>query len=415
MRKTSHIVLALLSVLIAPGAVAAAQAVEVVGYSARVSRGRATLELQYADGAEQQITFQNGQVLLGDAAIGQYTAGVALETAWRALLGRNDLTSAQMLAAVRALPVAGLPAPDLATLTALHASAAVPPAPAGIEVPPMPDAVLAEVADAGVAAADVQNHIRTTIRNNIREGIRDGIQIEIPEIAVAPGAAAVPISTVPGGLLALFGTLLALSGLALGTSFFAERQLDVMADTVQKSLARSFFVGLFAQPLIIPALGALVVGLVLTVVGILVVPFAIAGFLALLAVGLVGGYLAVARATGATFLARRGQDAASGGMTMVKSIVVGLALLLALWLPAVLLGWVPVMGTILQVAAALMTWGLVTTGFGAAILTRGGVRGTFGQRFAPAPVPFSHQLSIPDEEPAAERFSTAEWLSGKGK
>lgn len=278
------------------------------------------------------------------------------------------------------------------------------------------DAVGVEIAAARTTALEARDLVRTALRNNIRNNIRIEIpEIDIPGVMVAPRAAALPISTVPGGLLALFGTLLALSGLALGTSFFAERQLDVMADTVQKSLARSFFVGLFAQPLIIPALGALVVGLVLTVVGILVVPFAIAGFLALLAVGLVGGYLAVARATGATFLARRGQDATSGGMGMVKSVVVGLGLLLALWLPAVLLGWVPVMGTILQVAAVLVTWGLVTTGFGAAILTRGGVRGTFGQRFAPVPVPFSQQLSIPEDEDTSPDFTTSEWLAGKAR
>jgi hypothetical protein len=268
--------------------------------------------------------------------------------------------------------------------------------------------------DLDAVRTQVQNartQVRDAIRNEIRTGIETGIESSIQRTIPA---AAPPISSVPGGLLALFGTLLALSGLAFGTSFFAERQIDVMADTVQHSLGRSFFVGLFAQPLVIPALGALVIGLMLTVVGILVIPFAVVGFFALLAVGLVGGYLAVARATGATFLARREQPI-SGGMNLVKSTIMGLAILMALWLPAVLFGWVPVMGTILRIAAGLATWGLVTTGFGAAILTRGGVRGTFGRRFAPEPIPFSRQLSIPDEPVAEQRFSTAEWLSGKRK
>ncbi|MEX0690863.1 MAG: hypothetical protein WD043_03360 [Gemmatimonadales bacterium] len=390
-----------------------AQAAQVVGYSAQTARGHATLDLHLSDGTTHQIRFRGGEIRIGNEVIGQYTPGGALETAWRALLARSDLTSPdQMLAALRTLPAEGLAELDLAGLTALYANAAVPTAPAGVAVPPMPDldAVRTQVQN---ARTQVRDAIRNEIRNGIEAGIESSIDNVSPQIIVVPRAAAPPISSVPGGLLALFGTLIALSGLAFGTSFFAERQIDVMADTVQHSLGRSFFVGLFAQPLLIPALGALVIGLALTVVGILVIPFAVIAFFALLAVGLVGGYLAVARATGATFLTRRDQPI-SGGMNLVKSTIIGLAILMALWLPAVLFGWVPVMGTILRIAAGLATWGLVTTGFGAAILTRGGVRGTFGRRFAPEPIPFSRQLSIPDE-PAAERFSTAEWLSGKAK
>ena len=47
--------------------------------------------------------------------------------------------------------------------------------------------------------------------------------------------------------------------------------IDVMADTVSTSFGRSFFVGLFAQPLILPAFGAILVGLALILSGVLLI------------------------------------------------------------------------------------------------------------------------------------------------
>ncbi len=86
----------------------------------------------------------------------------------------------------------------------------------------------------------------------------------------------------------------------------------------------------------------------------------------------------------------------------------GLAIVLAIWLPAILLGWAPVAGEILTWTAALVTWGLATTGFGAMILSRGGLRGTFGRKFAPPPVTPDELFDRPET-----RVSTSEWLAGK--
>jgi len=84
-----------------------------------------------------------------------------------------------------------------------------------------------------------------------------------------------------------------------------------------------------------------------------------------------------------------------------------LAVVLAVWLPAVLLGWVPVAGPALLWLAAVVTWSLATTGFGAAVLTRGGVRTTFGRRFQPPALPPATLYEQPGPE-----ISTAEWMSG---
>jgi hypothetical protein len=48
-----------------------------------------------------------------------------------------------------------------------------------------------------------------------------------------------------------------------------------------------------------------------------------------------------------------------------------------------LLGWLPVAGTIFLWTAILFTWILATAGFGAVLLSRAGIRGTFVRRFSP--------------------------------
>ncbi len=155
----------------------------------------------------------------------------------------------------------------------------------------------------------------------------------------------------------------------------------------------------------------MLVGLTLTVIGVLVIPMAIIAFVAALAAAVAGGYLAVARVAGAKFLSRKQQDYGVEGAGMLRSLAYGVGILLAIWLPAVLLGSAPVAGSILTWTAVAATWGLATTGFGAAILTRGGLRGTFGQRFAPHAIAPDHVFAEPLEDPLATKVDTAEWLA----
>src|SRR3970040_697853 len=86
------------------------------------------------------------------------------------------------------------------------------------------------------------------------------------------------VSRMATDVAGLFGTLVALASLGFGALFFVPHRLEIVADTVRRSPIRSFFAGLFAQPLLLPALVTLVIGLVLTIVGVLVVPVAIIAF-----------------------------------------------------------------------------------------------------------------------------------------
>jgi len=193
------------------------------------------------------------------------------------------------------------------------------------------------------------------------------------------GAIAAQIAGDLGGLLATF---VALSALGFGLVFFAPRQLEIVADTVRHSFWRSFMVGLFAQPLIIPVFGMLLLGLALTVIGLLLIPFAAVAFAIAIGLGITGGYLAVARSVGEAYLRQRmSQGYSVGSWLSYRYIVYGLVALLAVWLPAVVTGSIPVAGDITGITAAVLTWMLATAGFGATLLSRAGIRGTFTRRF----------------------------------
>ncbi|MEE8117626.1 MAG: hypothetical protein V3T28_11000 [Gemmatimonadales bacterium] len=403
---------------------AACQGAPVVGYSVTASSSEAAATFQLTDGTTLRVAFRNGNVLIGDERVGQYVPGGELDNAWRLLLSRSgDLSTDEMVAAARAWNPTGIGEAEAAPFAAiaqrlqlLQAMQAVP-APPAPPAPPDIAPVVAEAREAAEvarrAAMVIRNELRTTLRDeigNLRQSVRrarapsSDFQVDFGPVVHAIS----PVQTVWEGLLGLLGAFLALGGIAFGASFFARRQLDVVADTVSTSFARSFFVGLFAQPLIVPVLGMTLVGLTLTVVGILLIPVALIAFPIVLATAVIGGYLAVARVAGAGWLVRKRQDYGIEGLPLWKSVACGLAIVLAIWLPAILLGWAPVAGEILTWTAVLVTWGLATTGFGAMILSRGGLRGTFGRKFAPPPVTPDELFDRPET-----RVSTSEWLAGK--
>ena len=66
-----------------------------------------------------------------------------------------------------------------------------------------------------------------------------------------------------------------------------------------------------------------------------------------------------------------------------RYVITGLASLATIWLAWVGFGWVPVAGAFVFGGAVLLTWSVATVGFGAALLSRGGVREHFAGRILP--------------------------------
>lgn len=206
-------------------------------------------------------------------------------------------------------------------------------------------------------------------------------------LAEAGAVTAPPISPVAqafrnaAGLVGVYLTLLLLG---FGLTLFARPQLEVISDTVAHSFGRSFLVGLLGQILLLPTFGMLVVGLVLSVVGILLLPFAVVAYVLLAIVALVGGYLAVAHSLGETYTRRRmALGVVVDSPNSYRYVLIGLAALLSLWAAWVVFGWVPVAGALIRGIAILVTWLLGTAGFGAALLSRAGLREGFAGRLLP--------------------------------
>jgi hypothetical protein len=214
---------------------------------------------------------------------------------------------------------------------------------------------------------------------------------EASELTTPPPAAAEadarvhsPLARVGLGVAGVVGVFLTALALGFGLVLFARPNLEIVSDTVTHSFGRAFMTGLIGQILVLPTFGMLVVGLILSVAGILLLPFAVAVYALLVLLGVVGGYLAVAHAIGETWTRRRmAKGAMIGSPNSYRYLGVGLAGLFALWFAWALFGWVPVAGELVRGAAVLVTWLLATAGFGAALLSRAGIREHFAGRLIP--------------------------------
>ena len=202
---------------------------------------------------------------------------------------------------------------------------------------------------------------------------------------VAPAQAALsPVENVLYRVAGVVGVFLTLLVLGFGVVIFGRQNLEIVSDTVSHSFGRSFVTGLLGQILLLPTFGMLVVGLILSVAGILLLPFAVAVFAMLVVVGVVGGYLAVAHALGETYTRRRmALGVIVRSPNSYRYLLIGLLAMASLWSAWALFGWVPVAGSIMWGAAFFVSWLLGTAGFGAALLSRAGIKENFSGRLFP--------------------------------
>jgi hypothetical protein len=236
----------------------------------------------------------------------------------------------------------------------------------------------------GVVTGDI-----LTLGGNVRElgGEIGGEVRSLDAVAVQPEAAQEESGAVVSTLrriAGVVGVFLSLAVLGFGLVMFGRQNLEIVSDTISHSFGRAFVTGLLGQILLLPTFGMLVVGLILSVAGILLLPFAVAVFAMLVVVGVVGGYLAIAHALGETYTRRRmAQGMIIGSPNSYRFLLVGLLALAALWGAWAIFGWVPVAGSIMWGAAFFVSWLLGTAGFGAALLSRAGIKENFSGRLFP--------------------------------
>ena len=180
-----------------------------------------------------------------------------------------------------------------------------------------------------------------------------------------------PLSTMESVKLVLASfALLAIIG--IGVMVFAESNLDGVVMALERGFGRSFWAGIAGQVGLLPALLLLVVGLAITVLGALLIPFAIVSYV-IAAAGLVTlGLLAVARLTGGALASDRGTTSPRG--VHLRALAIGLVAYFCIWMITALFAWNPVIGAVCRAIAIAVTWVAATVGLGATLISRAGTQ-----------------------------------------
>jgi hypothetical protein len=198
------------------------------------------------------------------------------------------------------------------------------------------------------------------------EGAKRAFSAHFPAAARAPSK---PLTTFESIKLTI-GWFALLMIIGLGVMVFTEGNLDGTVLGLEKGFAKSFWIGVAGQVILLPALIVLVAALAITVIGLLLSPFAIVAYV-IAAAGLVTlGFLAVARLTGGMFTSDRGTTSPRG--VHLRALFMGLVVYLGLWMLAAVFTWNPLFGSMFRALASAITWVAATVGLGAAIVSRGG-------------------------------------------
>jgi hypothetical protein len=160
--------------------------------------------------------------------------------------------------------------------------------------------------------------------------------------------------------------------IGLGVMIFADANLDGVVVGLERGFGRSFLIGIVGELAALPVLLLLIVALAITILGALLIPFAVVSYV-IAAAGLVTlGFLAIARLTGGALTSDSGTTSPRG--VHLRALFIGLFIYLALWLVAAAFTWNPVAGSILRGIAIAVTWVAATAGLGAALSSRAGTQ-----------------------------------------
>ncbi|GEM_PF-699481 len=169
--------------------------------------------------------------------------------------------------------------------------------------------------------------------------------------------------------VAFAGLCLALV-LGVGVLTFAEEQLDNVTATLGDRFGRSVWYGIVGELALLPVLLALIIACCITIVGIIAVPFAIAGYLALAVGAATLGFMGVAQATGTAVLRAQAQATLTPRGAQLRALVTGISIYSGLWLLTAVIGADSVAGFVVRIIAVVITTVALTVGFGSVILWR---------------------------------------------
>jgi hypothetical protein len=166
------------------------------------------------------------------------------------------------------------------------------------------------------------------------------------------------------------GWLVVVLLVGLGVIVFSGAQLEAVVQALENRFSTAFFVGVAAQVGAVPLLALLCLALALTIVGILLIPFAVVAYILGVAGLITLGALAAASVAGHAVI-REGRNVRVRAM---RSMVTGTVLLMLPWLASALLVNSQWGGMLARMVAVAITWVAASAGLGAALMARGGVR-----------------------------------------
>jgi len=197
---------------------------------------------------------------------------------------------------------------------------------------------------------------------------------------------------------AWFGILILLG---IGVLINAGDAMQRVNAALKSGFGRNVRIGIAAQLALIPVLVLLCVLLALTLVGILLIPFAIVAYVIAVLGLLVLGGLGAVQMVGSGIGARRPGVSERGAR--LQALVVGMLLLSVPWLIAAAFASQPMVAAAVGTLALGLTWVAVTAGLGAALLTRGGTRSHEEPWGVWRPAPSGAAMPVPQPQP--------EWLT----
>ena len=194
----------------------------------------------------------------------------------------------------------------------------------------------------------------------------------IPTIAAAVKKES-PIAATQHALALSSSWLVILLLIGIGVYLFAKDYLDGVVESLEGKFGRSFWAGVATQVSLAPVLGILCIALAVTVIGILLIPFAIVAFVLAVAGLMTLGFLAVARITGESFAPAAARSRPER-VVALRGLFVGVLIYMGLWVVTSAFAWAPTVEMILRGIAVAITWVAATAGLGAAVISRGGTR-----------------------------------------
>jgi len=257
-----------------------------------------------------------------------------------------------------------------------------------------------------VDADDPDNELSINLED-LEDRIRDEIRSEFRN----RGRSFSPFRAVGQGIAEIMGDLISfliISLIALSVVYFAKDNLEVVADTARRNPMRAGLVGMAGAFLVLPTWLLGCVALVVSVVGIIALPFWLILFPVAVALGAGLGYLAVARNIGEWVAARE-----INGLEWLRptntfyAVVTGVGTILTFSVAANVLDVVPFfgfLGGLVATLGSMIAIAALLVGFGAVLLTRGGRQAEFyagGDPFDDEPVweqdGFSDEVSEAEE------------------